>query len=466
MENYCKNTSRFIIYIFSILFIAGCASQRYAKLALKNEQAGLFEDAAELYLKSLIADKENIDAKIGAKRNGQLTLDEKLGKFSKSYAAGDSKTAVYLYLNAKEFNRRFSSIGVQLDFPNSYEEQYNDVKHILVEERYKQGIKLLNEEKFSECEPIFKEILTLENGYKDVKELWQTAHYEPIYRQGKGYMDNRQFRKSYYSFNTIIAETGGYKEAVQLKQDALNAAIYPISIKPFENFNSDPTFGFRLRSSVISALTNSGSPFLKVIDRTNRDEMLNEQKLGLTGLINQNSSAQAGKLMGEKAILSCKVLNLNVSQGNLIKSEAKGYYKQAKTTVVNGQNVTDYEYTKIKYNVFNQTNSVSCIFKFQLTSTETGSILVSDEIPLTKTDAIEYANSKIDYKNIVPGNWKWELVNSPEDKIYTDFFRILALHSTFTANRNIKTIDNLANELSAEITQKTVGRLISFNPEN
>ena len=85
-----KTTIRLLIYVLSILVITACASQRYAKLALKNEQAGLYEDAAELYLKSLNADKENIDAKIGAKKNGQLTLDDKLRKFSKSYVAGDS----------------------------------------------------------------------------------------------------------------------------------------------------------------------------------------------------------------------------------------------------------------------------------------------------------------------------------------------------------------------------------------
>ena len=369
-------------------------------------------------------------------------------------------------MGAKEYYQRLSSNGIRLDFPDTYDEQYNDVKNILVEERYKKGIKLLNEENFNECEPIFKEILTLENGYKDVKELWQTAHYEPLYRQGKSYLENRQYRKSYYTFNTIIVETGGYKEAVQLKQDALNAAIYPITVKPFENINSEPAFGFKLRSSLISALTNSENPFLKVIDKTKRDEMLNEQKLGLSGITNQNSSAQAGKLLGEKAILTGKVLYLNGSQGNLFKTEAKGYYKVVKYNNVNGQNVPYYEYLKIKYYIFNQTNSVSCTFKYQLTSSETGSILISDEIPLTKSDAIQYAYYNGDYKNIVPGNWKWELVSSPEDKIYTDLFSIINLQSTFTANRNIKSVDNLINELSAELTQKTSAKLISFNPEN
>ncbi|MEI6555226.1 MAG: CsgG/HfaB family protein [Paludibacter sp.] len=459
-------TIRLFIYVLSILVITACASQRYAKLALKNEQAGLFEDAAELYLKSLNADKENIDAKIGVKKNGQLTLDDKLGKFTKAYVAGDSKNAVYLYLAAKEYLQRLSTNGIRLDFPNTYEEQYNDVKNILVEERYKQGVKLMNEENFVECEPIFKEILTLENGYKDVKELWKTAHYEPLYRQGKAYLDNRQFRKSYYTFNTIIVETGGYKEAVQLKQDAINAAIYPITIKPFENINSEPAFGYKLRSSVISALTKSENPFLKVIDKANRDEMLNEQKLGLSGITNQNSSAQAGKLLGEKAILTGKVMYLNGSQGNLVRSEARAFFKQAKTIIVNGQNVIDYDYLKIKYYVYSQTNSVSCVFKYQLTSTETGSILISDEIPLTKSDAIQYAYYNGDYRNLVPGTWKYDYVNSAEDKIYTDLISIIAFHTTFNANRNIKSLDNLVNELSIELTQRTATKILGFNPEN
>ena len=157
MNKSGKNVLKLAIYTLAILVISGCASQRYAKLALKNEQAGLYEDAAELYLKSLLADKENINAKVGAKKNGQLALDDKLGKFSKAYATGDSRNAVYIYLNAKDFSQKFSDSGVKLDFPDAYNEQYNEVKLILVEEKYKQGIRLLNEEKFSECEPIVRE---------------------------------------------------------------------------------------------------------------------------------------------------------------------------------------------------------------------------------------------------------------------------------------------------------------------
>ena len=462
MNKSGKNVLKLAIYTLAILVISSCASQRYAKLALKNEQAGLYEDAAELYLKSLLADKENINAKVGAKKNGQLALDNKLGKFSKAYATGDSRNAVYIYLNAKDFSQKFSDSGVKLDFPDAYNEQYNEVKLILVEEKYKQGIRLLNEEKFSECEPIFKEILNLENGYKDVKELWKTSHYEPLYRQGKAYFDNKFYRKAYYNFNTIVKETGEYKEAVQLKQDALNAGAFPISVYQFESYNSSPAFGYKLRSLIVSMLINSGNPFLKIIDKQNSQNNQN----AILGGINNGTQIQLGKEYGIKAVLIGKVINYRTTSGNLIRNEMKGYYKVAKTAVENGQTVTNYEYQKIIYNEFSQQNTVTCTFKYQLTSTETDAILVTDEMTLTKNDLVHFAVYDGDYRNVVPGYWTSNPQKAAENVVNTNYNDIYNLQSLFKANRNIKTTDRLSEELSNEISRSISDKIINFNPEN
>ena len=455
------NRIKLLLYILTIIIVSGCASQRYAKLALKNEQAGLYEDAAELYLKSIIADKENVNAKLGAKKNGQLALDDKLAKFSKAYAGGESRNAVYSYLGAKDFYQKFSQNGVKLDFPDAYNEQYNDVKRILVEEKYKQGIRLLNEEKFAESEPIFKEILNLENGYKDVTELWKTSHYEPLYRQGKAFFDNKFYRKAYYNFNTIVKETGEYKEAVQLKQDALNAAAFPISVRLFENYNSSPAFGYNLRSLIVSSIINSGNPFLKIVDKVTSQNALNS----ILGGINNVNNIQLGKEFGIKAVFTGKVINYRTMPGNLVRNEMKGYNKVAKSVVENGQTVTKFDYQKIIYNEFSQQNTVNCTFKYQLISTETNAILVTDEITLSKTDLVHYAIYEGDYRNILPGYWSSNPRRSDENQINTNSNDIYNLQTLFKANRNIKTTDRLSEELAREISDRTAEKIINFNPE-
>lgn len=467
MKKIYTRIIRFLLVFGAIILLYSCASQKFAKLALKNEQAGLYEDAAELYMKSLHANPNNIEAKIGVKKNGQITLDKKISEFSKAYSSGQNQNAVYYYLNAKKYYDYFSRNRIDLEFPPSYEEQYNEVKQAHVEEKYKQGAKLLNEEKYYESESIFNEILSLEPNYKDVRELFKTAHYEPFYRDGKKYFDNKLYRKSYNAFNTIITEINEYKEAVQLRQDALSAAIFTIWIKDFE-YVSNANIASTLRGLILAQLNNYGKPFIKIVDKSNSQEIINEQQLGLTGTVDKSTSAQAGKLLGTKAILTAKVGNINVYNGALQNKRTKGYLQQQTQTTNSSTNQTTYSvsYKKIDFYEYNQTNTVSCSFKYQLISTESGTVLVSDEIVLTNSDEIHYALYDGNFKNIYPGYWKWLLLSNSEDNINTNYNDVSNLQSLFTARKNLKSIDILAQELFESIATKASQNIINYNPEN
>ena len=455
-----------IVSIVLLLFFSACATKKYAKLGLKSEQSGLYEDAAEYYLKSVIANTNNIESKIGAKKNGQISLDKKLADFSKAYISGNAKNAVYYYLNAKEFQERFQQHGIELDLPPSYEEQFNESKKAHIDEKYRVGVKLLSEEKFYDSEVVFNEILKLEPGYKDVSELRLKAHYEPKYRRATNYLENKQFRKAYYTFDTIVSEIKSYKEAVQYKEDAFVAATFSVWIKDF-TCSADPTFASTIRNSVISHINNSGNIFLKIIDKANSQEYINEQALSLSGSIAENAGTQAGKLLGAKAILTAQLVNLKIKNGDLNGYTEKGYLKKVKytTNAQTGQPVEQVEYKKIKYDVYSQANTVSCTFKYELVSTETGVILLADEFDVTKTDAINYAVYQGDYKHVVPGFWKWELLNSTEDIVKTNYSDVSALQKLFNGYRTIKSTTTLKNELINDIAVKTSTYIANFNPE-
>lgn len=431
------------LVIISILLV-GCASQRYAKQAFKNEQAGLFEDAAELYLKSFNAKKNNIDAKLGAKKNAQISLDQKLSRFHKAYIDGDSNKGVSLFLDAKKYYNRFTSAGISLDFPEEYEEEFNDVKQVHLAEKYRQGLQLFNEEKFYDSEQFFNAIRALDSNYKDVNQLWKVAHYEPLYRQAKTLLSNRSFRKSHELFSKITNEIGQYKEANQFMQDAFDAAVLPISVGDFA-YSSQPYFSSKLRSAIIGSLLNSNNKFLKIIDNS--------------------SLNQTGSSLNAKAILSAQVLRIYGRQGNLSRQIVRAYYKDAKEVVKDGLKTTLVDYTKIEYAEFSQTNTVSCVFKYQLVSSETGEILVSDEISITNDDFIRFAEFGGDYANIVPGFWKSKIEISPEDFIRDNYTDINNLRKIFKAKTAIKTIDALENEIVSEISLQTSMRISLYNPE-
>jgi len=438
-------TFRNIIILFIVILLAGCASQKYSKLALKNEQAGLYEDAAELYLKSLQKNKENIEAKIGAKKDGQIVLDQKLEKFTNAYSSGDSRNAVYLFLLADKFCEKFLSYGIQLEFATKFRDQFKEVREMHIEECYKKGTTYLNEEKFDLAELKFKEIISLKKDYKDSRDLWQTAYCEPLYRKGKRELNNKMFRKSYYIFDKITKEIGEYKETSHLKQDALNEGIIPISVTDFES-PSNLLIASTLRNLIISNLANSENPFIKIVDK--------------------GVNSESVKSYNVKAKLTGSIVYLNISDGDLNKKSTRGFLRQVKYSVVNGQTIPDYNYKKIHYLDVSQRNTVRCMFKYQLISLVTGAVLISGEIPLSNSDEIHYAYYDGDYRNVFSGYWKWELIHSSEDIIRTGFSDIYKLQSLFTANRNIKPTGKLVKEIIDEISDKTCSKIIDYNPEN
>ncbi len=439
---------RTLILLLSLGLMVGCASKRFEKLAVKNEQAGLFEDAADLYLKSLKANKNNVDAKIGARKNGQTTLDRKLTSFTQSYQAGQVHEAVFHYLTAKTYADQFSAFGIALDFPAYMEEQFNEVKNLSIEEKYRQAVQLLDADKFAESETLLREILRLQNPYKDVAELFRTAHFEPLYRNGLKQMENKLYRKAYYTFAGIMNETGGYKEALQYRNDALASATYVVAVDRFD-YRTDPKLAQRIRSNVISQLTSSDNPFLKVVDMS----------------LDKTMSMQ--KKFDAHAVLSGRIIQAGVVQGKLVTTKTKGFQKHTQeitdpSTGVKTQKVT---YSKITYDETSQENSANVIFSFQLVSLTGGEILLSDEHNQSNRDQMHYAVFQGDSKNVYPGYWK-STTDSKDDLVKTSSFEYNELQKLFEGKKSLKSPDQLMNELLDQVTLKTSGAVIRFNPED
>ena len=81
------------------------------------------------------------------------------------------------------------------------------------------------------------------------------------------------------------------------------------------------------------------------------------------------------------------------------------------------KNYYESEYDKINYNEFYGSNVVNISFQYQLISTESGEILLTDIIKLNNKDEVYFASANYNYRNIVPGYWKWPNRKDSSDKI-------------------------------------------------
>ncbi len=447
-----------LLLLSIILLVAGCASKRYTKKAAKFEEAGLYEDAAEYYYQAVKKKDSNVDAKLGLRKTGQITLDRKLADFTQAYKQTDYKKAVYNYLEAEKYYNKVKQVKVELDFPEYYKEYYEEAKGDYLNKKYADGVDKLNREDFGAALTVFEEIRMIDAGYKDVKDLYITAKYEPMYRDANQYLDNGMYRKAYYTFETIINGAGNYKQSVALKNEAQEKGTISVLVTDltYSSYNYRDVSN-KITSGINSELSQLNNPFLKTIDPASLDVNIYE---------NGQMNMKAANLAGIDAVLTGAVTRARANKGRLIKEEKKGYIKEVtKTKNAEGEEIEKVKYYKTTYYEYKQINRASLSMSFKLISTENNSVLVTDVFNKNNADNMHYAEYKGDKNKLIPGYWKYKNRDTKEDVKDDNKNDIRKLQNLLKADKKIKPAQDLLNELIDQSVKNATSVINKYNPE-
>ncbi len=394
------------VAIACIAFAAvGCSgSKSFAKKGTKLDQAGLYAEAADMYLQSLMRNSSNVDAKIGLKKTGQQLLNDKLGTFFKAFSVGDSKEeAVNSYLEAKRYVDRVGQYGVVLDIPANYTSDFSEVKGQYLVDLYQQGQDLMAKQDFKAAEVIFSKIGALEPGYKDAGSLQNIAYLEPLYRSGKSALEAKRYRQAYEDLNKVVQKDASYKDASALRNNAVEQGRFSIAVLPFSGDRKD--HAARIQAYALTSLTEVNDPFIKVVDRENIQRILDEQRLGMSGVVDEATAVKAGKLMGAQAVLIGTLSDYREEIGALKKSTKDGFaaYQIRQPDINNpGQFMMVTKYKPVKYTEYYQENKVTASFSYKLVSLETGEVLISRVVDQQKDDHAYYAAYDGDKNSLYP----------------------------------------------------------------
>ncbi len=440
---------RIYIYVFLIAIsfsIIGCKSYRYTKKATKLEVLGQHVEAANLYYQALVANRTNIDAVAGLSRTGQISLDKKLSKFNQAYNNQNNKEGVYLYEDAKKYYDKILGVGVELNFPNYYNDYYNEVKNTFIEDLYYKGIKLIDEEHFEQAEPVFKEIVKLNPNYKDSKEKLITAIYEPKYRYGLRKIEEKAYRNAYYIFDEIIKKAGAYKNSYDLKKECLRKGSVTVFIKPVVGYSVDYDLRKTVQSEIMHAITETDNPFIKIIDANN----------GNNGAENCDIT------------LSCEITDYRYDKGELEKIEQRGYLRKHVKTLNKSTESYEYktEYGKVVYYEYEMSRSVSMTYLFKLVDNKSGEILATESKNSFTVDKIHYARYNGNHKNLVPGYWKYKKISNSADRVYDNQFAVQKLQELMRARSVIKNYNTLSAATINKASKYISVKINNFVNEN
>jgi tetratricopeptide (TPR) repeat protein len=425
-------------------------SKHYYKLGSKQESGGLVNEAAESYYIALQRKRSNVDAQIGMKRTGQLVLNNLLNDFSKQKNFGEHKTAVYAYQQARNYRDRIQSVGVSLLLADFYEKDYKECKDIYLKKLYDEGNLLLQDKKYAEAEERFTEINQLDPNYKDAVNLGDIAYLEPLYLQGKAAFELQNFRQAYEHFEKVIEKRASYKDAAVLKRECLEKGRFTIAMLDFKNATSVPGMESKIAAYTLDALIASKDPFIHVVDRENLQNIINEQHLQMTGIIDENTAVAVGELLGAHALLTGTILNYSEKKGTLRSKQREGYtsYQERVLNKTDGKYYMQTLYKPFIYTEYYNANSCSVSFQYKLTTIKTGEIIATHIIEKSLDDEVIYGRFDGDVNSLWPAGQGGPNMNQSDRR---------ALHAMMNARQELKSSGELSNTLfnqvSSEITQ-------------
>ena len=456
-----------ILILVASLAIAACSgSKSYYKKAANLEKAGLTTEAADFYIEALKRKRTNDKAIIALKKTGQAVLDEQLQNFYRQFTDERYADAVKTYRNADSFKARVEAVGVKLSAPEYYNDYYVEARDIYVAELYDKAQNYLDQEDFASAERTLKEIKILNPSFKNVSELSDFAFVEPKYRQALHAYDAKRYRQAYLLFKEITDRSKGYKESQAYMELALESAQFAVGILPLENKTVISNIQSGISGSIIRDLKALNDPFLVIIDRTQTDVLLKEQFYNMSGAVDRSTARETGTLIGSDALFIGKVISARKEEGKLKKSSRTGWLgKEIRFVDKEGVKRTKIVFDKVYYYEYEQQNTISITFQYQLISTETGEVLLSDQLEVTKQDKINYVTFNGDTRLLYAGYWENQFKNTSSDRRFSGYNEKKDLDQKLKSRTTINSLDELSKDGYDYIGKAIAQKMKTFNPE-
>ncbi|MEP1094148.1 MAG: CsgG/HfaB family protein [Cyclobacteriaceae bacterium] len=433
-----------ILISFIGLSTISFSQKRIIKQAAAFEASDLHEQAAEKYMEALHQNATRPESINGLKRTSQKVVDQKLSEYFVSRNSSNPELAITQFEAVISYRDRLSYFGMTPDIPNYYFEDYESDRQLFssnLKNQIKDAIEAGSDSKVNE---LIKKLQQYDPNYniEELSMIESRTKAESLYAAAVSDFESRNWLSAWKGFTEVEKLEGSYKETLRYKKEIRAKGTTLSIVLPKRNrFSNAELF----KSNIIAEVSQLGNPLIQIIDRENLDQVIEEQKLGISGLIDERSAAALGKILGVKAMMLIKVLNYNQIEGSLSKVEKTAYAKSSHTY--------QGEFRSVPYTEYSQTNKVLVSIQYQLISTETAEVLSADILQKEYADELIYAETATDYNTLYPGVNGYIYKSGSEREKFLHFF---------TTKRTSKSIDELDFEIQGLLAKQVATSLNSY----
>ncbi|MCC6369406.1 MAG: hypothetical protein IT236_00230, partial [Bacteroidia bacterium] len=429
----------------ALAIVACSGSRKYFKAAEKLEKQGLVNDAAGYYLESLQRKPTNVEARIKLKEVGQKHLSNLASEFFRNYNTQQLEATLETFEKLKEFNAKTTALDVQLDYPKTYDEDYQKAVENFCHKNYDKANLLVYQKKYSEALTYLTKIEKYNSSYKNAPQLSIIATCEPLYQSAINYLENKNYAQALTLLGSIKNKTENYKDSKDLLElaTAQQTKSFILFTPSPSSENTDKDIEEILFNNFSQAALQKNDK-LKIINNTPF-----QNTTGSATDLNNNANVDLiqaiRKATGADYFYVFDVNNKREYNSGLNKNAARAF-QEVKTRKNDTLIIT--EYKPVDYNIVKSQRSFTYEFKYKIINAYTNQIEASQIQTLRSQDAVDYQEFQRTYN----GNINTLFPYNPEQTAPAAQYNPRAWRNLFSARSTLKTMDELRNDVFNQST--------------
>lgn len=423
--------------------LSGCTgSRKYFKAAERLEKQGLVNEAADYYLEALERKQSNTDARIKLKEVGQKYVSNLSSQFFREYNTQQLDASLETYEKLKAFTAKTSALNISLDYPRTYEEDYQKAVETFCQKNYNQALVMMNQKRYSEALFSISKIEKYNAGYKNTKQLSTVAFCEPLYQSAINNLENKNYSGALSQLANIKQKTESYKDSKDLmelasEQQSKSFILFQpkssndkgemeIETYLFDNFNQ----AAMKRFTSVKIINNS--PFQEIQANT---DLSSANSVDLIQAIRKATAADYFYIYD--------VANRKEGSSGPSRSNGRGF-QQVQTRINDSTVIT--EYKAFDYTLIKSQRSFSYDFKYRLINAYTNQIVSSQTQTIRAEDAVEYQEFSKKFNGNVNTLFPYNPAKTPLNQQSNPG----AWRNLFSARNNLRSFEELKSDAYSE----------------
>ena len=442
-----------VTLLFLALVLVGCSTYKSQLHDAKEyEEARMYSKALSLYSELLVR-KETKEALLGKKRVVEAMIMENYdGPIRMLCMQEKLNDAERLYSELSVFVEKNRQLDVKEPF--GLKEFILQSKQAYCESLYKQAEADVLSFKYDNAKEKLRLIRSFFNDFPHLLYLESLCELFPNYYLATKSIEEGRLRDAYKALKKIEALDPSFKDSKQLLDSCLKLGRITVAYVSIDRSNVNDEVEKEMGALMLQSLLENKDPFLVLLDRDYTSKLLEEQKLGMSGLYDEKTLIQAGKLVGAKYILMGEIIEYSADQKKNDFGVKKGFL---------GKTIND---TKVKYHLWNKKFSIQMKYRISMVDSETGETLFNSIYPQSKINEINWAEYNGDYKMVYPGSWDWEIIKTGAD--FVDISKYAELQKLFSQKPTGSELNQLSTgflkEMSTVVKRGVETKIIEITP--